>query len=696
MNNTSVEKYKPSINDFINLPKVASSKLSPDGEKIVYLLVCDDLEKNDMKVKCHIIDIITKQNFRLTETGMALNPIWVNNHDIALRRLLPSSKNGFQIYVYENLKGEGIQITDHPGGIGNFLKFKDGFIFQARDNIRAKKYEEMKFGNYIHFEEEQSTSAIYYIDYNKAKEHFKESNTESFEKESNFIRPIINLTELLDKPYNIQSFKVSEKTSSIFLNCSSKDDLYYENDTFCSKIDIDVEAMIEEILTSTSNFNLNNYATITPLNLPKGAVIEEVSPNGEKLLISFKERELKQYILSDLFLLDLTKMKEKWDHAQIRKQLICITRNFDRKPNHIVWSQAGIFVSYANESIYEIAKISETGEVDKLDFGEVFPRYYFSVADNGRITFNGLSSKSLREIYLGKPINNTHYQLTQLTNHTEYTNNWDFGSVESIKWKSRDGLEIQGIIRKPSDFDTKKKYPLLFLNHGGPSGFSSLAMVEDDELYYFPTIQLCNKGVIIAKVNYRGSMGKGQKFHEIGVDNVGIGDLWDIESCIDNLVSQGFIDETKIGSLGWSQGGFISAFLGMHSKRFTAVSVGAGVSSWYTYFITSDLRNSLNISGHPFEPGKMEIYQKTAPISGIAEANTPMLLLHGENDQRIGLTSAMELYRALKEKGVPTELFIFKGKGHGLDTPKENFACMMLNYQWFKHYLLGEELKLSK
>ena len=73
-----------------------------------------------------------------------------------------------------------------------------------------------------------------------------------------------------------------------------------------------------------------------------------------------------------------------------------------------------------------------------------------------------------------------------------------------------------------------------------------------------------------------------------------------------------------------------------------------------------------------------------------------MLLLHGEKDQRTGLPSAMELYRALKEKGVPTELFIFKDKGHSLETPKEYYACMMLNYHWFAHYLLGEDLKLSK
>ncbi|NHJ84968.1 MAG: S9 family peptidase [Asgard group archaeon] len=695
MSKNLIKNYKPTIDDFINLPKVASGILNPMGNKIAYLLIIDDLKQNNMIIKCNIIDTETNQIKSLTETGMSLNLTWLNDNDLALRRLQPSSSNGFQILVYENLESKGIQITDHPGGISYFKKFNNGFIFLAKDNNKVKEINDSKFGNYIHFEEEPSTSAIYYVDY-KTKIYDKESVADSTEIKSKLNTPVINLTELFDRPYSIKSFKLSEKTNSIYLNCSSKDDLYYEEDTFCFKIDLDTETMINEYLTSPEKFKLSNYAKISKINLPKGAIIEEISPDGKKLLISYKERELKQYILSDLFLLDITKINDIMDQKQIKDQFICITRNFDRKPLNIVWSQAGIFVSYANESVYEIAKISETGEVEKLDFGSIFPRYYFSVTDSGIIAFNGLSDKTQKEIYYGKPKGNTKYQLVKLTNHTDYTNDWEFGSIESIRWKSRDGLEIQGIIRKPIDFNPNKKYPLLFLNHGGPSGNSYFAMVEDEELYNFPTIQLCNKGVIIAKVNYRGSIGKGQKFHEIGVDNVGIGDQWDIESCIDYLISLGFIDETKIGSLGWSQGGFISAFLGMHSKRFTAVSVGAGVSSWYTYFVTSDLRNSLNISGHPFEPGKMEIYQKTAPISGIKEANTPMLLLHGENDQRIGLASAMELYRALKEKGVPTELFIFRGKGHGLDTPKENYACMMLNYQWFAHYLLGEELVLHK
>ena len=695
MKNT-VEKYKPSIVDFFKIQKVQSGRLSPDASKIAYLFSYDDLENNIETVKCNVIDTVTTRSFQLTEKGYALGVTWLNNNDLALRRLFPDSKNGFQIFIYRNLIGEGVQITDHPGGVGNFLKFKNGFVFQANDKVKAQQNDELKFGNYTHFEEEKSTSAIYYVHSVKNKEQLKESSSENPTIKNKVSYPVFNLTNLLDETYSIKSFKVSEKTGSIYLNCTSKDDLYYEYDIYCFKIDLDTENMMGEYLTSNNEFDLSKHASVTELHLPKGATIEEVSPDGKKLLISYKERELKEYVLSDLWLLDLAKLTGKLKQEQLKNHLVCITRDFDRVPINIVWAKPGIYVSYANESIHEIARISETGEVSKLNFGEVFPRFYFSIADNGCIAFNGLSPTALKEIYFGKPQNNVDFELKKMTNQTENTVNWDFGTVESIKWKSKDGLEIQGVIRKPSDFDPKKKYPLLFLIHGGPSAYSSLAMVEDGELFNFPAIQLCNKGIIIAKVNYRGSRGKGQKFHEVNVDNLGIGDQWDVESCIDYLVSLGFIDETKIGSMGWSQGGYISAFLGMHSSRFAAVSVGACASSWYTYFITSDARHTIYITGHPFEPGKMEIYQKTAPISGIANANTPMLLLHGEKDQRTRLPSAMELYRALKEKGVPTELFIFKDKGHSLETPKEYYACMMLNYHWFAHYLLGEDLKLSK
>ena len=264
--------------------------------------------------------------------------------------------------------------------------------------------------------------------------------------------------------------------------------------------------------------------------------------------------------------------------------------------------------------------------------------------------------------------------------------------MESIRWTSKDGTEIEGILRKPSNFDPNKKYPLLFNVHGGPASVSPYILLENNNRYFYPTLQLLNKDILILEPNYRGSLGRGQSFLTLNFDNLGIGDLWDLESAIDHLASLGFVDETRVGTMGWSQGGYISSFVAMHSSRFKAASAGAALCSWRTYYSGSDQRLSILLSGDPYI--NPDMFDKTAPISAINNAETPILFQHGENDPRVPLISAMEMYRALKAKGVKTRLIVFPGQGHGIFKPRECYALMVQNYRWFVHYLLGEELDL--
>jgi dipeptidyl aminopeptidase/acylaminoacyl peptidase len=286
-------------------------------------------------------------------------------------------------------------------------------------------------------------------------------------------------------------------------------------------------------------------------------------------------------------------------------------------------------------------------------------------------------------------------QVRQLTDFGQAVEGWELGTVETIRWTSRDGTEIEGILRKPADFDPTHRYPLVFVVHGGPTWFSQEHLLDEDELAYYPSVQFTNKGMLVLKPNYRGSIGRGQAFTELNVNNLGIGDLWDLESAIDHLAALGWVDVERVGCMGWSQGGYISAFAGLHSDAFRAVSVGAGVSDWYTYHISNDIPDFTvdYLSGSPFRD--RDLYVKTAPISRLAQARTPILIQHGTEDRRVPLSNAMELYRGLKEMGVPVELFVFPGMAHPITKPRENHAVMHQNLAWFSHYLLGEELKLD-
>src|SRR5262252_2573813 len=144
--------------------------------------------------------------------------------------------------------------------------------------------------------------------------------------------------------------------------------------------------------------------------------------------------------------------------------------------------------------------------------------------------------------------------------------------------------------------------------------------------------------------------------------------------------------------MGWSQGGYISAFLTASSDKFAAISVGAGISDWSTYYYNTDI-TPFTIQYLGKDPvDDPEIYRKTSPISYIKNARTPTLIQHGELDRRVPIANAYELRQALENRGVKVEMIVYKGFGHPITKPKAMRAVMEHNLAWFNHYLWGDPL----
>jgi len=144
--------------------------------------------------------------------------------------------------------------------------------------------------------------------------------------------------------------------------------------------------------------------------------------------------------------------------------------------------------------------------------------------------------------------------------------------------------------------------------------------------------------------------------------------------------------------MGWSQGGYISAFLTASSDRFAAISVGAGISDWATYYYNTDI-TPFTIQYLGDDPADdPEVYRKTSPMSFVKQAKTPTLIQHGENDRRVPIADAYELRQGLEDRGVPVEMVVYKGFGHGITKPKAMRAVMQHNLDWFNHYLWGDPM----
>jgi dipeptidyl aminopeptidase/acylaminoacyl peptidase len=366
-----------------------------------------------------------------------------------------------------------------------------------------------------------------------------------------------------------------------------------------------------------------------------------------------------------------------------------LTQSFDEDPDALGWVPGGLYFGATQKmtarlfrldaSSWQIQPVS-TDDHLIIDEASVTP-------DGAAIAFTADDATHLTELYISSA---KIFAPKKLTDQTAQVSAWKLGSVEVVSWRSKDGTVIEGVLHKPSDYDPKRKYPLLVKIHGGPTGVSQPRFLPND--YAYPVQAFLEKGALVLEPNYRGSAGYGAKFRALNVRNLGVGDMWDVMSGVDSLIAKGIADPNKLGSMGWSQGGYISAFLTTHTDRFKAISVGAGISDWTTYYVSTDITpfTLQYLGATPWDDP--QIYAKTSPITTIRQAKTPTLIQHGSADHRVPVPDAFELYRGLLDQHVDARLILYTGFGHGIDKPKSALALVQANLDWFSHYIWNEPI----
>jgi dipeptidyl aminopeptidase/acylaminoacyl peptidase len=365
-----------------------------------------------------------------------------------------------------------------------------------------------------------------------------------------------------------------------------------------------------------------------------------------------------------------------------------LTDAFDENPNLLKWTPAGIhFAATQKTWSYLYTLNPSTKQITRHAPRDQWIGSGFSLtADGTRAAFVASGPADFPDIYTAPLASMTP---VKLSNAGAQVASWPRHGREVVRWKSQDGAEIDGVLHKPADFQAGRRYPLLIVIHGGPTGVSR--PLPFDSAFAYPIDAFLAKGALVLEPNYRGSAGYGEKFRSLNVRNLGIGDAWDVISGIDALVQQGLVDRDRVGSMGWSQGGYISAFLTTrHSDRFRAISVGAGISDWMTYYVNTDIHPFTRqyLKANPWDDPK--IYADTSPMTYIKQARTPTLIQHGDQDARVPIPNAFQLYQGLRDQKVPVELSIFKGFGHGLNKPKANRAAMQQNLDWFTRHIWGQ------
>ena len=260
---------------------------------------------------------------------------------------------------------------------------------------------------------------------------------------------------------------------------------------------------------------------------------------------------------------------------------------------------------------------------------------------------------------------------------------------EVVRWKARDGLELEGILVRPLDEVKGQRYPLILCVHGGPEAHEVNGWQTG---YSKPGQVAAAAGIATFYPNYRGSTGRGVAFSKSSQGDPGGKEFDDLVDAVDHLVATGLVDKAKVGVTGGSYGGYATAWCSTRfSERFAAGVMFVGISDKISKVGTTDIPDEdfyVHMRKRPWEDWQMLLDR--SPIVHADQCKTPLLILHGKDDPRVNPGQSREMYRHLKLRGqAPVRLVLYPGEGHG-----NRKACARLDYnvrmmQWMEHYLKG-------
>lgn len=628
----------PSIDDLINLKRAGSPVVSPDGRQVAFTIRETNWDENAYETELWLGDAAGGAPRQLTNARRSsVQPAW--SPDGAWLAFVSDRDGKRQLYRIAVAGGEAEKLTSGDEGVANFAWSPKGdqIAFTMIDPVsEAMKEREKRWGEIRIEDEDRRYTHLYVLDL-----------------ASKAVKP------LTTGAFVVGSFDWSPDGTKL--------------------------AFDHRITSDPADGGSADISVVTVATGAREAVVSQAgpdsnprwSPDGAQLAFESAMSKPSYFYLNSAIAV-VTPGKG---------EIQSLTGAFDENPNLVDWTRAGIFFAASQRTwSYLFTLDPATRQTTRHAVGEQWIGASFSLsADAATVAFIGSGPTDFPDVYVAplatmaaKKISDTGSQIAAWPKHAR----------ETIRWKSQDGAEIEGVLHKPADFQAGRRYPLLVVIHGGPTGVSR--PVPYGSTGYYPIDAFLAKGALVLEPNYRGSAGYGEKFRSLNVRNLGIGDAWDVLSGIDALVAQGTVDKDRVGSMGWSQGGYISAFLTTrHADRFKALSVGAGISDWMTYYVNTDIHPFTRqyLGATPWDDPK--IYADTSPMTYIKQARTPTLIQHGEDDARVPIPNAFQLYQGLRDQNVPVQLSIFKGFGHGLTKPKANRGAMQQNLDWFSKYIWG-------
>jgi dipeptidyl aminopeptidase/acylaminoacyl peptidase len=689
------EKRAPTLAEALSLKLINSPRISPDAHYIAYRLRETNWKDNIFVSQLWLLNTATGASFQLTrgkksagaaewspdghwlafvteresnaiEPKPAEKPVTGEKEESKEDKKEDAKKEDpggegkpaeHQIWLISAAGGEAWQLTKSETDVDDFHWSKDGksIAFTANPpESKSSKDRKERYSDYDVIEKDYRQDQLWLVDVAAAAAN---------------ALPVSAKQLTSDLTLNLNSFAWSPDSTRIAFSATHNPLLAFS---------------VEEDLYLLDLSNGNKISKIVALAGPDSSPM--FSTDGKQLAFyTSLAQPFYYYANGHIALVELAAVIAKT--ATLPADVRDLTPKFDEDVQPVDWTTEGIYFAAQQKVASHLFRLNpSTLEIRRITSPDNLMLEQVSVTPDGKsLAFITEDPTHMAELYFS-PADS--FAPKKLTDITAQVRDWKLGTVEMVSWKSKDGATIDGVLHKPADYDPARKYPLLVMIHGGPTGTSQPTLSPDE--YAYPVQTFLRKGALVLEPNYRGSAGYGSEFRALNVRNLGVGDMWDVMSGVDSLIAKGIVDSNRMGSMGWSEGGYISAFLTTHTDRFKAISVGAGISDWTTYYANTDITPFTPQYLHATPWDDPEIYAKTSPITTIKQAKTPTLIQQGSNDKRVPVPNSFELYRGLQDQHVPARLILYTGFGHGINKPKSLLALQQANLDWFNNYIWNE------
>ena len=633
------EQRAMTTDDGLDMVRVGDAMISPDGSWVLFSKSELNWEENERETTWWRVSAEGGEPYRYIGDDGGGN--FQFSPDGSRLAFIRSVDDESQLFLLPTTGGEAVQLTEHETSISSYAWSEDGskIIFVAPEP-RADEEEKAREAGY---------DAIFVDEGPNGQQSGNWNNLWLIEVESGVER------RLTDNDHRIGSFSVAPSGDRILFTSRTENRRNQQNRS---------EIQLLEVATGT-------MLQLTDNSAPEGRL--SWAPDGSSFAYTARTDGEWELLLDKIWVMDLDGGSQR-----------IVSGAFDGNIGNFVWTPDASAILFSglhgtNNNLYRINLGSDSVEQITSSVGSLAPSSFSR--DRAKMAYVFQDFDTPADIWVGLTDGTDAVRLTDV--NPTITEEIVLGQGEVIRWESRDGTEIEGILMLPAEYQSGP-LPLLLHIHGGPAGVFRNSFSASNHVW-------AGLGYAQLFPNVRGSSGYDDDLLRGNLYDIGSGDYEDLMTGVDELISRGIADPNKLGLRGWSYGGILGGWTITQTDRFKGASVGAMVSDWTSEYgpgFNHDVR-LWYIGGTPWD--NPDEWRERSALTHVANVTTPTLILHGINDRTDTEPQSMMFFQALKDQGKITRYIRFPREPHGFQEPRHQRTRDVEEIRWIQKHVRNIE-----